>query len=192
MRLFVGLELGPALIQTIAADVARLRSQLDAACPSVPVRWIGAANLHITLVFLGEVGESAFPALTGALSAPLEHLPFALRLSGFGTFPPSGPPRVIWIGASDSAERVVALYDEISSRLARLGHECESRPFAPHVTVARVRDARGPQARRAREVVEAASASGGSTRISAVTLFRSHLGRGGSTYEPLLRVPLLP
>ena len=130
------------------------------------------------------------PAIVEVLGAPLDHAAFDLRLSGFGTFPPSGALRVIWLGAGDGADRVVALHREVSARLARLGYPPEVRPYAPHLTVARVKDARGAAARLARDTVRAADASVGSTRVAAVTLFRSHLGRGGSTYEPLIRVPL--
>lgn len=191
MRLFVGLELEPAVVRTITADVLRLRTELDRSCPAVPVRWIDPANLHITLVFIGEVDDRAVPSTAAALGAPLSHPAFDLQLSGFGTFPPSGPLRVVWIGASHNAERVVALHAEVSDRLARIGHTPEARPYAPHLTVARVKDARGPDARRARDIVRAVETTGASTHVAALTLFRSHLGRRGSTYEPVLRVPLL-
>ena len=95
MRLFVALELPPPVRHEAARRIAAERSRLPAA------RWTHADNLHLTLVFLGEVGESALDGLVAALAAAFAvHPPLTLRLAGAGTFPPppasgSGKPGAI-------------------------------------------------------------------------------------------------
>jgi 2'-5' RNA ligase len=154
------------------------------------VRWVSHANLHLTLVFIGEVSDSDRPAVSAALEPSFGVPAFDLRVSGFGSFPASGPLRVIWMGIAEGVRDLSLLHDEVNRRLVRVGRAGEARLYAPHLTVARVKDARGVTARAARDTVRAAIAGGGSTRVEHVTLFRSRLSRDGSAYEPLKRVPL--
>jgi 2'-5' RNA ligase len=190
MRLFVAIELGDPLIRSLVARIDRLRHEIEQAWPRLPVRWVGASNLHITLVFLGEVGEESSLAVRAALDRPIAVAPFELTLAGLGIFPSSGPLRVVWMGVAQGAEPARVIHAEVARRLAPLDYRPESRPYTPHLTIARVKDARGPGARQARELVRRFPAGGGVTRVESVTLFRSHLSPRGSTYEPLLRVPL--
>ena len=123
-------------------------------------------------------------------STPLAVSAFDLSIGGCGVFPPTGPPRVFWIGVRHGASHMAALYAEIAQRLAPLGYEPERRAYAAHVTLARVKDVPRADARQVRQAVSAFSADCGVTVVDAVTLFRSRLSPKGATYEPLLRVPL--
>lgn len=187
MRLFAGIELGDSLANTVEATVARLRSRIHHSWPELSARWVPRDNLHLTLVFIGEVADRESAAVRSAIEPAFAVQPFALRIDGFGTFPPSGPLRVIWMGVAEGARELTRLHDEVNGRLSR---PAEARPYAPHLTVARIKEARGPVARAAREAVHAASGPGGTTRVDAVTLFRSRLSSNGSLYERLMRVPL--
>jgi 2'-5' RNA ligase len=190
MRLFVGIELGDGLAASIEAAVARLRSQVQRSCPGLAARWVRQANLHLTLVFIGEVAEKDAPTVNAALEPEFDMRAFDLRVSGFGAFPASGPLRVIWMGIAEGTRELSLLHDEVQGRLARAGHPGESRPYSPHLTIARVKDARGSSARAARDAVRTATGSGGTTRVGAVTLFRSRQAAEGPAYERLMRVPL--
>jgi 2'-5' RNA ligase len=191
MRLFVGIELGESLAASVGAAVTRLRSELHQSCPGLAARWVSHANLHLTLVFIGEVADSDRSAVSAALEPPFGVSAFDLGVSGFGAFPVSGPLRVIWMGIAQGVRDLSVLHEEVNGRLVRVGRAAEARPYSPHLTVARVKDARGVPARAVRDAVRASIAGGGSTRVEAVTLFRSRLSREGSAYEPLMRVPLL-
>jgi RNA 2',3'-cyclic 3'-phosphodiesterase len=191
MRLFVGIDLDPVLAASLEEDAAVLRSTLHRACPRLPARWVSRANLHLTLVFIGHVADADASVLTSRLAPPFEVRPFELRIEGFGAFPASGPLRVIWMGVVAGMPELSLLHSEITARLAREGHAVEAKPYTPHLTIARVKDARGPSARAARDIARKARGRGGSARVGEVTLFQSHQSAAGSVYDRLLRIPLL-
>jgi 2'-5' RNA ligase len=89
---------------------------------------------------------------------------------------------VLAVELADGDGALAALQRDVGAMLVdAVGWAPERRPFLAHVTVARVR-ARPPEVGEPPE--------GGPFAATAVTLFRSHLGRGGSRYEALARVPL--
>jgi 2'-5' RNA ligase len=191
MRLFIGVEID-APVRAAAGDVAeRLRQKLDRAVPELRATWISTDNLHITLWFIGEVQETRASDIVGVLQASsFGQSAFDLSIAGSGAFPPSGPPRVFWIGVHRGATEMAALYTEVGRRLAPLGFLPERRDYTAHLTIARVKDAPRGAARAVRPILSALPADCGVSRVSAVTLFRSRLSPRGATYEPLLRVPL--
>jgi RNA 2',3'-cyclic 3'-phosphodiesterase len=189
MRLFLGLELDDRTRAAVADVAERLRQRLQRAAPGLIARWIDPANLHVTLWFLGEVADDRVPHLSGTLNAPFSTRAFDLSLRGCGAFPPSGPPRVFWIGLGDGAD-ITRLHREVGERLAPVGFEPERRAFAAHLTIARVKDAGRTPSSRIRTALAELSSDCGTLHVSLVTLFRSRLSPRGAAYEPLLRVPL--
>jgi RNA 2',3'-cyclic 3'-phosphodiesterase len=191
VRLFFAVELAPAVRAAAAAAARQLAAALDAAT-RLDARWIPDENLHVTLWFLGEVDEARTLALRDAMAVPFAMAPFDLRLGGFGVFPPSGPPRVIWMGITSGAEGLQALHAGLSVRLRPLGFEPEGRRFNPHLTLARVRQRPARDAgQAARRIVVAQAADAGVSPVEAVTLLQSHLSPRGATYDAVLRVPLV-
>ena len=188
MRLFVGVELDDR-VRDAAAGIAEaigreVGSRLDA-------RWIPSSNLHITLSFLGEVEEPHAERVIHALERPFAEPAFEVALDGVGAFPPSGAPRVLWLGITSGGGSLSRLNRELTGRLEPLGFPPERQPFSAHLTIARVRDVvGGGPYRDIRQLLRTVPAHAGRCRIAAVTLFRSHLSPKGATYEPLLRVPL--
>lgn len=193
MRLFIGIELPPA----VRADLARIadghRRRILRHAPRAILRWIPEDNLHITLWFLGDVDEPRAARLLDVLRQPFRTAPFTARLTGRGAYPASGNPRVIWQGVEDGREGLQSLYAELAARLPALGFDTELRPYSPHVSLARVKDVPRAEAAGLRTVVEA-SAGGPPDpdpfEVDALTLFRSRTLPSGSEYQSLLRVPL--
>lgn len=190
MRLFVGVELADP-VRAAAAEVAeRLRPRLQRSRTKVDARWIAPENLHITVWFLGEVTDDRADAIVGALQPAFSTPAFDLHVRGCGAFPPSGAPRVFWLGLTSGVDSLRRIYDEVEDRFAPLGFASEKRAYIPHLTIARVKDVHGASPRQLRETLTAMPADCGSCRVEAVTLFRSRLSPKGASYEPLLRVPL--
>jgi 2'-5' RNA ligase len=127
LRLFVGIEFPPAL-----------KLRLSLLCTGLPgARWVDPGNLHLTLRFIGAIGEDAAADVDEAL-ARLKARPFALQLAGTGVFG-GNRPHALWVGAERSPD-LVTLRDRIEQSLIRAGLPPEPRKFAPHATLARLRD----------------------------------------------------
>ena len=191
VRLFIGVELDDAVTAAVAAAALELKARLDTRAPGFSARWIDRANLHITLWFIGEVAEERAVEIGDALRRPFDGAPFALSLMGCGAFPPSGAPRVLWIGTTKGTEAMRELYGRVEQRLTPLGFAAERRPYTPHLTIARVKDPGRAPGRVIREAIAAVPARCGESAVNAVTLFRSRLSPRGAAYEPLLRVLLM-
>src|SRR5262249_50811879 len=126
LRLFVGIGFPP-----------ELKLRLSLLCSGVPgAKWVDPGNFHLTLRFIGEIGEDTAAYIDDALSR-LRARRFTLQIAGTGVF--GDKPRNLWVGVERSPE-LVALRDKIERSLIRVGLPPEPRNFAPHVPLARLRD----------------------------------------------------
>jgi 2'-5' RNA ligase len=182
-RLFVALEIGSKAQRRIAGEQERLVETMRGAA----LRWTKYEQLHITLVFIGQVSEEHATAIVEAMRDPLPHPPFRFALGGLGAFPPHGAPRAFWIGVTSGAEQVVRVQALVAERLETLGVERERRPFSPHLTLARWKHSRPSDRPR---TTTTSSATIASVDAHGVTLFQSHVTSAGSTYTVLAECPL--
>jgi 2'-5' RNA ligase len=179
VRLFTALELpDPVRLELAEWSGGALRDLSG-------VRLLPPAALHVTLCFLGwrlasEIEEIARACETvAALPAPQLEVGEPLWL-------PPRRPGVLAVAIADPAGALARLQRELSAILAAgRWYAPEARPFLAHVTVARTR--RGARLRGSEPPPppRATAFSG-----SLVTLYRSRLGAGGASYEPLRRVML--
>jgi 2'-5' RNA ligase len=139
---------------------------------------------------LDDIMPEAFATVREAARRVLGLRPFDVQLAGCGAFPPSGQPRVFWIDVRSGGPALTALYEEVGQRLAPLGYLPERRGYTAHLTLARVKALDRRASQPVRTLLAAEPADCGTSRISAITLFRSRLSPRGAAYEPLLRVPL--
>jgi 2'-5' RNA ligase len=96
-------------------------------------RAMGAAKIHLTLAFLGDVSEDRIPAaLEAARVEPFE--PFTLRLDRLGGFRRS---KVGWAGMSRPPAQLLRVQEALEGALRERQFALEARAFAPHVTLAR-------------------------------------------------------
>lgn len=140
------------------------------------------SNLHVTLKFLGQVDEARIPGIGAALAAVARRTPaFDLDVRGLGAFPTPTRARVLWVGLTP-ASPLAALAADIDARLAALGVERDSRPFAAHVTLGRVRESRRNPA-----LADALArpADCGRLTVTRVSLMRSQLHPRGARYTEL-------
>ena len=125
LRLFVGIEFPPEL---------KLRlSLLTAGIPGA--KWVDPGNLHLTLRFIGEVGEDIAADIDEAL-VRVRGKPFTIQLAGTGVFG-GDRPRTLWAGI-ERQPALDALRGKIEQALVRTGLPPEQRKFSPHVTLARL------------------------------------------------------
>jgi 2'-5' RNA ligase len=153
------------------------------------VKWTARENLHVTLVFLGDVSAEEVAAVcrcaqevAGAIA------PFTAAVQGVGCFPSPRRPRILWAGLGEGGQELGELYDALALRLEGLGFRREERRFTPHVTLGRVNKA-------ARTLPAAlnkqADFAAGSTVVEEIHINSSELTPRGARYQILGRACLL-
>jgi 2'-5' RNA ligase len=190
MRLFLAIDLDDAARAAAAAWSQALSTRLGAAAREI--KWVEPANLHLSLHFFGELDDVRREAVTRALGEPYETRAFAIALSGAGFFPPTGSPRVIWLGLRDSVDASTqAIYREVQTRLTPLGlQETAARGFTPHLTIGRVRTPGAALGRLLRDAMRDTPAPSPTFSVPHLTLYQSRLSPKGPTYIPVARFPL--
>jgi RNA 2',3'-cyclic 3'-phosphodiesterase len=128
-RLFVAIDLPD-----------HIKAELDMMEVGMPgVNWVSEESRHITLFFIGEVDGGLYREIQNALyDVTID--PFDLVLEGVGHFPPRGEPTVLWVGVEKN-ESLIRLRNRVENALVGLGIEPDKRKYAPHVTLARLRNA---------------------------------------------------
>ncbi|AZB43993.1 RNA 2',3'-cyclic phosphodiesterase [Bacillus sp. FJAT-42376] len=109
-------------------------------------RWVHPLDYHITLAFLGEPPEdSHLIHLMGALADKIEGKfpPFSLEFESIHTFGHQDSPRILWLGVQAS-DALADLREQIYSQCIKNGFKLDSKPFVPHITLARKWDSKAP------------------------------------------------
>ena len=183
IRTFVCIEV-PATIKAHIEALQRTLRRND-----VPISWVKPANIHLTIKFLGDVMASRIDGVRHAVERACESVPaFEITVAGTGCFPSAKSPRVLWVGLAPLPDELRRLHANVEAELEREGFAREGRRFAPHLTIARVRD---PFKSRATvEGLQAAGFAAESFRAAEVIVMRSELHPAGSIYTPQARVPL--
>ena len=176
-RLFVAiLPTGPvrAALAELADDLAR-------------ARWTPPDQFHLSLRFIGDVTDEQLPAVADAL-AGVRVAPFPLGIEGVGRFPPRGQPGVVWVGMGRGHPLLHQLRQQVDDRLLGTGIPFELRPFVPHITVGRTRDASPATVaqwlKRHRDFV------GPTWRVESFHLMASLLTPAGALHQILRTLPL--
>ena len=184
VRTFVALPLSEEILDNLAG------AQRVLAAAGANVRWVARENLHVTVKFLGPVGEDRLGAVcdaAGLVGRQVE--PFELEVRGISAVPPSGPLRMVWAGIADPTGRLERLQQAAEDAYAELGFERENRRFRPHLTLGRVKS--GKNVARLRSAVsELAEKDFGTTAAEELVVFSSELKPKGPLYSALARLRL--
>jgi 2'-5' RNA ligase len=185
MRLFTAVELSDDARAAIASEQEKLATVLGAVARSL--RFVHAGHMHLTLVVIGEIADARTGPIVEVMSADIAQAPFGVVFGGMGTFPPSGAPRVLWLGVVRGAQELIELAALVARRLAAGGVAVEPRAFRPHLTLARWRErshAGRPRLAESTDVVARVD-------VGAVTLYRSRLSPAGPSYTALAHARLI-
>ncbi len=128
VRLFVALRPPGEVVEALGTITAALRE----AGPEL--RWTPPGQWHLTLAFLGEVGDDVVDDLAGRLSRVAARYPApSLVLGGGGRF----GHRVLWTGVQGDRDVLRRLAASVRAAARRTRLQVEHRPYRPHLTVAR-------------------------------------------------------
>jgi 2'-5' RNA ligase len=128
MRLFIAINFDDAIKDNIFDTIQKLESHASRG------NFTHKENLHITLVFLGEVPGERIGAVKQAMDS-LKADSFRLVLKGLGCFKRNGGD-IYWIGMEKNSS-LTEIYNKLCSLLARAGFSIESREYKPHLTLGR-------------------------------------------------------
>jgi 2'-5' RNA ligase len=132
MRLFLGLP--------IPSELAQALTRLTQTIELPKGRRTTPENIHLTLVFLGEVAEPALPRIEHELSE-LTFASLQLKLTSLNTFPRAG----VLFAEVEPSRALLHLQANVAAAMARCGFTTETsqapegRPYHPHITLARFR-----------------------------------------------------
>ena len=185
VRTFVAVRLSSATQNRLHAAATKLAGDEGALHPTP------AADLHLTLQFLGYTHQEDITPIGHALDEALEEVPpiFA-SFVGLGAFPDAARARVVWAGIpeDEGGAEVSALARTIGRVMREVGYRPEKRRFHPHVTIARVR--RRPPEPFALKLAEASQLDLGGEMLSEVKLILSDSGQRPYHYIDLTTVEL--
>jgi 2'-5' RNA ligase len=139
-RVFCAIELPTSLREKLAQHIRRLRR----AVPQVRASWSRPDNIHLTVKFLGEIHKSQVPKVSKAVELAAQNFSaFDIVAERTGVFPTTGPPHVVWIGATDLAGKLARLHNRVEDECAAADFPKDKRRFHPHLTLARLRKPEG-------------------------------------------------
>jgi len=183
MRLFVSVDL-----DGLAEGVADAQARLPDAGSLRPV---DPENAHVTLTFLGEVAPDRTDAVDSALATAVDGAgvdPFEMVIGGLGVFPSLDYISVVWAGVREGGTELTRLHEAVERETTALGFDPADHEFTPHVTLARMDDARGKAA--IQRVVRDADPTVGRIDVTEIRLTESTLTDDGPTYGTVARFPL--
>ena len=133
MRLFTGISLTYEVRRNIELLYQSLQSL-------AAIDWAPASNLHVTTKFIGEWPDERLDELKAVLRGLSEQArrPVPLSIDGFGWFPTPHHPRHLF--AAVRAPELAELAAATDSALAAIGLPVETKPYRPHLTLARIKD----------------------------------------------------
>ena len=199
IRAFLAVELSQELRAGLTSIQQELKRKIETGMTrNTRISWVQPTSIHLTIKFLGDIDEQAFDPLLVAVEHAIGNQPAVnVPLDRLGAFPRPQSPRVLWAGPSETwergaeARRMLEIHGGIQQACEGLRFLRETKPFSPHLTLARIRLGE-------RHVGIALTQSGvldrpisvGSLAVESVVLMKSELRPTGSVYTKLWEVRL--
>ncbi|MES2964385.1 MAG: RNA 2',3'-cyclic phosphodiesterase [Bdellovibrionota bacterium] len=181
-RLFVGF---PIVVDS-SLTAALKRTRISADKKEMEIDWVPGANYHITLCFLGPVGEEQRPIVDRILeNVAASSPPISTSIRGLGAFPDDHHMRVLWAGVRKS-RALTGLQERLQDALVAEGFRRDERDFVPHLTLGRLKKMRSGKDLLSPYV----RTSFGDVDIKEIVLYESLIHGSRPRYEPLRRFEL--
>jgi 2'-5' RNA ligase len=185
IRSFLAFELGEEIIKIISRSSRDLKKHLPDA------RWIKAGNIHLTVVFLGNVHSNDIAALGKEVKKVCRrHGPFKIFLNGLGMFGSQRSPRVIWIGLDGDIRQMGYFRNALNQHLKPYGVKREKRPFKPHLTLGRFKKGAGSSGSLNQILEEHKTIKSPELMLKELVLFKSDPTPAGAVYTRLDAWPM--
>jgi 2'-5' RNA ligase len=199
IRAFLAVELSQELQAGLVTVQQELKHRIEPELKrDMRISWTQPASIHLTLKFLGDMDEQVIdPLLVVVEQAIGSQIAVNVPLERLGAFPRPQSPRVLWVGPLENwdrgaeAKRIAEIHGAIEQACEGLRFLRETKPFSPHLTLARIRvGERQVGAALAKGGVLDRPLSLGSLAVESVVLMKSELKPTGSVYTKLWEVRL--
>ncbi|MGO4107806.1 RNA 2',3'-cyclic phosphodiesterase [Paenibacillus sp. YAF4_2] len=186
IRIFTAISIPANITGQIVSHLPEWRGQLKFQ------RWVDPHDLHITLHFIGDTSISTIPDIKQAMTeAVSESNVFPLELSNLDIFGRKDQPSVLWLGLKEIPKSLLQLHNKLGQSLhSAIGFTPETRPYRPHVTLARKYAANETCTPEKLQSLSSPFLQHQTTfDVNRITLYRTRLGER-PMYEPLVELEL--
>lgn len=182
MRIFIGVV--PPI--TLQKELEKFLKKL--AKKHWPVNWEPVDKLHFTLAFLGNVSDDRIEMLCETTKKVCNgYNPFGIKIKGLGCFPSHDWPRIIWLGLKGDLLHLAKLQKSLAARCKKSGFSIDQKPFLPHITLGRIKQARTKERRemgRQLKVLQRLEFKS-DWLVDEIIVFESRTATSGSVYHQL-------
>jgi RNA 2',3'-cyclic 3'-phosphodiesterase len=179
MRIFIALDIPSEIRARLTEYMERARTL------AAEARWARVEGLHVTLKFVGHVDDAIVEQIKTALRS-IKAAPFEVEFTGVGFFPNPNAARVFWAGV-DGGDALPRLASTIDAALEKLGFPRETKPYHPHLTLARTSSR---PLRELKPLLAEQPPQFGTMTAREFFLYQSQPQKGGSKYTKLERFAL--
>ncbi len=138
MRVFIAIDIDEQIRKDLGRLQNEMRSKVD--IKKGDVKWVNTDVMHLTLKFLGEIKDvEAVDVCNITQEVASRHKNFELEVETVGYFG-GRSARVLWVGTGQNCENLLQLQSDLEQELASAGWPKETRKFAGHLTLCRVRN----------------------------------------------------
>lgn len=128
MRLFIAINFNEEIKNHLMDAIQKLKQS------SVKGNFTQRDNLHLTLVFIGEVGTDKVDQIKSVINR-VKSESFDLAFGGIGRFKRKGS-EIYWVGVEKN-EMLYSINNQLTEELRIEGFDIEKREFKPHLTLGR-------------------------------------------------------
>ena len=169
-RIFFALWPAPDIQRALGEVAARRRQECGG-------RAIPAGNIHLTLLFLGNIPRDRLAQLK-TIGGGARAGRFELSVDRVEYWRHN---RIVWAGVAECPAALPSLVEQLSRAVSEEGLQVERRPYVPHVTL--IRDARRAPAESAISAI--------AWPVTSFALIESVARGGGRRYQVLREWPLI-
>ncbi len=179
-RIFAAIDISDEARRRVASYITSLRQEFE----NVRVRWEKPEKLHITVKFAGHIGEVDLEKFTARIAAAAaETSPFFITVAGTGAFVRrSSRANVLWLELRSHSNRGTEMIEKLAAKIDR---NTAIRRFKPHLTIARLKDAK-----KARPLIQChldTAFEPVTFDAGEITIYESTLSPTGSVYKVVSR-----
>lgn len=131
MRIFIGIPFPDSFKSYINEKQNELKSYTQKG------RWTNSNNLHLTLLFIGEMDNDHVEHLNKHLTHDLsKEKSFSIVTSNLGSFRKKDGD-ILWIGVNEGIVSLESIANSVFNSVKRADIDFKSSTFTPHITIAR-------------------------------------------------------